>query len=272
MPVKLHSMGLSEWTDNAMAKGKVAFSLEDLRAALPAYSEANLKQALNRLFKKGKAISIHKGYYLLITPQYQSRGILPPAIYLDGLMKYLKRPYYLGLLNAAAFHGASHQQPQEFFVVTNFPQLRQVNKKGIKVNYISKKQIPEKLLESRKTESGYLKISSPELTAIDIIHFEKRIGGLSRSATILNELVEEIKFEKINADFLKQVPSISVQRLGYILDKVLHKTEMASHLYNQCKEAKIKFYRKPLATYGKTKGFSSDEKWKVIINTEIEPD
>lgn len=266
----IHNISLSEWAESRMANGKITFSIEEVRDAFPTYTETTLKLPLNRLFKKGKAISIHKGFYLLIPPQYQIRGILPPTQYLDGLMKYLNRPYYLGLLNAAAFHGAAHQQPQEFFVFTNFPQIRTINKVGIKVNYISINHIPEKLLESRKTESGYLKISSPELTAVDLIHFEKRIGGLSRAATILQELVDEIKPEKINSYFLHQVSALSIQRLGFILDKILHKKEIADHLYNKCIEANIKFHRKPLKASGKTKGFTSDERWKVIINTEIE--
>ncbi len=272
MGERIKHISLAEWADSLMAKGKQAFTIDEVRTAFPMFSDANTKLALNRLFKKGKAISIHKGYYLLITPQYQSRGILPPAVYLDGLMKYLQRPYYLGLLNAAAFYGAAHQQPQEFFVFTIFPQLREVNKKGIKVNYISIDQIKETLLESRKTESGYLKISSPELTAVDLIRFEKRIGGLSRAATVLNDLADEIKIERINSVFLKQVHFISLQRLGYILDKVLRKTEIAAHLYDLCVKEEIKFYRKPLLASGGTKGFPSDEKWKVIINTDIEPD
>lgn len=263
---------LLDWVDKLMAQGRVAFSMEELKSAFPDNSDASLKLALNRIFKKKKAISIYKGYYLLITPQYQSRGILPPSIYLDALMKHLNRPYYVGLLNAAAFHGSAHQQPQEYFVFTNFPQLRPVSKKGMRVNYISIKEIPDKFLDSHKTESGYLKISSPELTAIDLIHFSKRIGGLSRAATVLDELADEIKTEKLNAIFLSKVSAVSIQRLGYILEKVLHKQALAGHLYNQCKEANIKFYRKPLSLNGKTKGFYYDEKWKLIINTEIEPD
>lgn len=265
-----NSIGLHEWVDNLLKLGKLGFSILELRQSYPNNTEASLKLSLNRLSKKGKILSIHKGYYLIIPPQYASRGIIPPPIYLDALMKHLQRPYYLGLLNAASFYGAAHQQPQEFFVFTNFPQLLTVNKKGIKVNYISKKEIYEKLIQERKTENGYLKISSPELTAADLIHFEKRIGGLSRAATVLNELAEEIKIENINASFLNEIPALTIQRLGYVLDKILNKKEIASHLYNECLKAKLKFYRKPLKASGKVKGFPSDEKWKLIINTEIE--
>ena len=261
---------LNDWKDNLLAKGKISFSLDQAKHSFPALTETAIKRSLNRLSVKGDIISIYKGYYLIISSQYASRGILPPTIYIDALMKHLNRPYYMGLLNAAAFHGASHQQPQEFFVFTNFPVLRDTKRKGIRVNYISIKNFPSALLEERKTESGYLKISSPELTAIDLIHFEKRVGGLDRVVTVLNELTDEIKFEKLNADFLKEVSSVSAQRLGFILDKVLEKTELAEQLYETCKKEKLKFYRKPLKASGKVKGFPYDEKWKIIINSNIE--
>jgi predicted transcriptional regulator of viral defense system len=270
MPNSPGSLSIPEWVENLLQRGRIAFSIEMLREAYPHYSDSALKLILNRLFKKGKAISIHKGFYLIISPQYASRGILPPPIYLDTLMKYLNRPYYLGLLNAASFYGAAHQQPQEFFVFTNYPQLRPVNKKGIKVNYISIQEIPGDLLEERKTESGYLKISSSQLTAANLVQFEKKIGGLSRAATVLNELCEEIKLENLNKEFLRQVPTATLQRLGYILDQVLKKEEIASHLYAECLKADVKFQKVALKASQKKNGFPINEKWKIIINAEIE--
>jgi predicted transcriptional regulator of viral defense system len=270
MPNSPGSLSIPEWVENLLQRGRIAFSVEQLREAYPNYTDVALKLILNRLFKKGKAISIHKGFYLIISPQYASRGVLPPSLYLETLMKYLNRPYYLGLLNAASFYGAAHQQPQEFFVFTNYPQLRPINKKGIKVNYISVKEIPANLLEERKTESGYLKISSPELTAADLVQFEKKIGGLSRSSTVLNELCEEIKLENINEQFLKQIPVATLQRLGYILDKILQKQEIASKIYNESLKSGIKFQKVALRASQKRNEFPFDEKWKIIINTEIE--
>ena len=260
------------WVENLQARGRTAFTLQDVRKAFTDHSEAAIKLSLNRLSKKEKILSIHKGYYLIIPPQYASRGILPPTLYLDDLMKFLERPYYIGLLNAASFYGASHQQPQEFFVFTSFPVLRPTKKKGVKVNYISKKEIPEQLLQSRKTETGYLKISSPELTATDLVQFEKRIGGMSRVATVLNELTDEMKPQYFTKQFLKKIPVTAIQRLGYLLEKILNKEILATHLYEESQNTKLNFFRIPLKASGKTKGFPFDEKWKIIINTEIEID
>lgn len=261
---------ISEWIDGLLSKGRTAFSLNEARRTFSKQSEVATMRSLNRLSRKEKIISIHKGYYLIIPPQYGSRGILPPATYIDGLMKFLQRPYYVGLLNAAAFYGAAHQQPQDFFVVTNYPQLIPTVKKGLRVTYISKNRIAEGLLENRKTESGYVKVSSPELTAADLIQFERRIGGLDRATAVLSELAEEMKPEKFNKLYFENVSIATIQRLGYLLEAILKKERLAAALYEKIKQMKLELYRLPLKASGKIKGLSADKKWKVIVNTDIE--
>lgn len=261
---------VEEWTSDLLARGRYAFALHQLRAAFPEQSGVANKSALKRLVDKGQILSIHKGYYLILPPQYRSKEILPPALFLDAMMKELDRPYYLALLNAAAYHGASHQQPQEFFVVTVLPALRPMQKKGLKLNYISKKEIPEKLLDTKKTEAGYLKISNPALTATDLIQYAKRVGGLNRVATVLAELAESMKPVGFNSALLQHVPVTALQRLGYLLDKVIGNQPLADALYEALEKNNATLFRIPLKAAARDKGFPSDEKWKVIINTTIE--
>jgi predicted transcriptional regulator of viral defense system len=261
---------MHDWIENLTSNGKHAFALDQVQSAFKTHTANAIKSSLVRLSKQNKILSIHKGYYLIITPQYRSKGILPPSLFLDDFMKYLNRPYYLGLLNAAAYHGAAHQQPQEFFVFTTYPALRPTLKKGFKINYIIKNEIDNTQLESKKTEAGYLQISNPKLTITDIIQFEKRIGGLNRAATVLNELVEVIQPKDFNSkDFLKS-PIAVLQRLGYILDGSLNQQKMADVLYKKIKN-KIHF-KIPLKLSTSKKGFEINEKWKIIINTKLEID
>ena len=89
---------------------------------------------------------------------------------------------------------------------------------------------------------------------------------------MLEELADEIKPESITKEFVKEIPLVTLQRLGYILDKILNKDTIAEKLYNTCLQAELKFNRKPLSESGEKKGFPFDEKWKVIINTEVESD
>ena len=263
---------LESWVDEHLSKGRYGFSLDALREKFSEQTETAIKFALKRLSDKGKIVSIYKGYYLMIPPQYASRGMLPPAVFMDAFMKNLNRPYYVALLNAAAFHGASHQQSQEFFVMTYFPVLRPTSRKGIKVNYISIKEIPKSLIEQRKTEAGYLNISNPVLTATDIIQFEKRVGGLNRAATVLNELSDGIRTEDFNVEIIEHVPVTALQRLGYLLENVCNNKSLADALFNVMQNHHKALFRIPLKVSGKVRGFSSENRWKVVLNTEIEID
>ena len=87
-------------------------------------------------FKKSRICSVRRNFYVIIPPEYLSQRILPPTLFIDDLMKFAEKPYYVGLLNAAGFYGASHQQPQEFFVVTVKPALRTVSVRGIIINFV----------------------------------------------------------------------------------------------------------------------------------------
>ena len=265
-------INIQTWIERLQAMGKNAFDLELLEKELPSYTAIGVKRALSRLTSKGKIISIIKGYYLIIPPQYYSKGILPPNLYVDGMMKHLNRPYYVGLLNAAAFHGAAHQQPQEFFVFTILPSMRPTCKKGQKLNYISISVINPKLLVDIKTEMGYLKVSNPLLTATDLIQFEKKIGGLNRATTILEELSEKISSEHINTDIINQVPVSTWQRLGYIWEKVLEQQTLANDLFQKLAEQQKNLFRIPLKASGTKNNLPTDNRWKIIINTTIETD
>lgn len=263
---------IASWSEKILAQGRFGFGLAELKAGNKEMSDSAVKSALKRLSDKGKVLSVFKGYYLIISPQYSSKGILPPQLYIDAFMKHLQRPYYVSLLNASAYHGASHQQPQEYFVMTGFPVLRPTQKKGLKINYISIKEIPESLIEKRKTEAGYLNISNAALTAGDLIQFEKRVGGLNRAATVLNELAEVIKPNDFIPAVLQHVHVSALQRLGYLLEAVCFNAELADALFEAMKGEKLRFFRIPLKAAKEARGFSSNNRWQVIVNTEIEID
>lgn len=77
---------------------------------------------------------------------------------------------------------------------------------------------------------------------------------------------------KFSSEFFAAIHDTTVQRLGYILDRVVKQSGIAEKLYEQSQKAGVVFYRIPLKTSAPTKGFSSDERWKVIVNADIEID
>jgi predicted transcriptional regulator of viral defense system len=98
-----NDISINQWLDKLLAKGAYGFSKDKLQQEIPEYSDIAVKRALSRLSAKGKIVSLYKGYYLLLTPQYASKGILPPQLYLDAFMKHLQRPYYVALLKPLLF-------------------------------------------------------------------------------------------------------------------------------------------------------------------------
>jgi len=263
---------IGEWIELLQSKGAYSFAFESARRELTGYTEVALKRALSHLSGKGKIISVYKGYYLILPPQYTRKGILPPPLFLDDLFQFLGRPYYVSLLNAAAYHGASHQQPQEYFVMTGFPVMRATQKRGLKINYVSIDRIPGKLLEKHKTEAGYLFISNPVLTATDLIQYERRIGGIIRATTVLYELVDMLKPSDFNKDVIEHANLTTLQRLGYLLEYACSSPVLADALFDVLNEDKRRLFRIPLKASAQTRGFSSGNRWKVIANTEIDID
>src|SRR6056297_4123209 len=260
---------LLNWIEKQQSLGRYTFSLEQLKQDFPNVTEQALNLALSRLSNKGRILSVYKGFYLIVSPEYSSRGVLPPVLFIHQLMQYIGKPYYVGLLSAAALHGAAHQQPQEFFVVTSSKQSL-TQKKGLKINFIVKKKMPDNFLEKRKTESGYVYISNPVLTAADLIYYNKRIGRINRAVSVLSELAEAMKTNNINQELIQNFPTTTLQRLGYILENILQKRQLSEKLYNQLMKRTNKLFMQPLKS-GNTAGeFPKNNKWKIIINIDIE--
>ena len=263
---------VTNWIEDLQKDGRICFSLAETMKKFPSHSGIVLKNSLTRMVNKKKICSVWKGFYVIIPIEYQSKGIIPEVYYIDWLMKFLGRDYYVSLLNAASFYGAAHQQPQEFTIITTPPSLRSTKKKGTKLNFNNKAIIFEQFTEQRKTPTGYIRISSPELTATDLIQFEKEIGGINRAATVLNELSECCNFNKLTKDFFQYVPTPVIQRLGYLLDEVLESKPQADDLYSCIKKYDISFRKTPLKSKKSITNCETDKKWKIIINEQIEID
>lgn len=67
---------------------------------------------------------MYRGFYVVIPIQYQLQGIVPPNYYIDELMTHVGKPYYVGLLSAAAMYGAAHQRPMLTQVMTVEPRIK----------------------------------------------------------------------------------------------------------------------------------------------------
>ena len=264
---------IKNWIDDQQKRGEITFSFQEVIECFSLISEQGVKNALNRLVKKTEIVPVLKGFYAIIPIGYALRGMIPPELYIDDLMKHLNRSYYISLLNAAVFYGAAHQQPQVFSVIMSYPPLRDTTKKGNRIIFIAtRKTIPQTWLKAFRTEYGDIQVSKPELTAADLITFQKNIGGLNRACTVLSELAESINFEHLDNTFFDYVPTSTIQRLGYLLENELEQPDLAEILYSKSQEFGCKFQKMPLKYSKSTENCKTNSKWKIIINETIEID
>ncbi len=98
------------WIEQLQSKGKIAFSYDEVITDFPEKSENAIIQSLSRLSQRGRVVPVYKGFYLIVPAEYAAMEILPPILFIDYLMEYIGKPYYIGLLSAAALYGAAHQQ------------------------------------------------------------------------------------------------------------------------------------------------------------------
>lgn len=258
---------LEDFINKIRSKGRYSFTWSEAKNQFD-ISDKALNQALYRLKTKKMIAQVRKGFYAIITPEYSNRGMIPVNLFVDDLMKSLNKRYYVGLLSAAALHGASHQQPMEYFIITEKPALRNIKNKKLKINFFVKKHWSDEDLIQKKTDAGYINVSTPELTALDLFYYLDSFG-INRIVTIIQELMEEIKVSTLSKT-AKNYPQVSaIQRLGFLLDKELHNEKLAEPLLKIVTERKHQLV--PLAL-NKTKEGSIDEKWKVIQNIQIESD
>ena len=143
------------------------------------------------------------------------------------MMQHLGRTYYVALLSAAERHGAAHQAPMGFQVMVEPPVLRDKERDGYVIRYAERRQIPMDYVERKEVPTGWLNVSSRELTAVDLIAYQDHVGGLTRAATVLEELALRLDFSRLDASFLKVAPAPVFQRLGYLLDRVLEEERLA---------------------------------------------
>jgi len=261
-----------DWIDDLQRVGRITFTLKEVYEQFPSHQETAIKNTLTRLTDKNRIYSVWKGFYAIIPIEYSSQGIVPPVLYINDLMKYLDRPYYISLLNAAVFYGAAHQRPQEFCVVTTSGSLRSSTKKGVKINFTNKKKIPTELILPKKTKTGYVNVSSPELTAADLVQYEREIGGLNRVATVLNELAPELNFNQLTKLFFEYTPAPVIQRLGYMLDAELGYASIADKLLEKLNEFGSVNRNTPLKNRKSTLDCITNKKWRIIVNEQIEID
>lgn len=262
-------MTVSTYIKQLQSFEEYSFSLEEA-IAHASKDEIAVKREISRLVEKQEIINLRKGFYLIIPPRYALSKKLPLPLYVDKLFKYMKRKYYVGLYSAAKIHGASHQQPQRDYLITETPKLNPIKKKNFDLQFFTTGKWPKNNINIKKADAGSYYISSPALTFVDLIHHHTKIGGLNRALASLEELEEEINDNDLFALTKWYNNRSSLQRSGFLLEEIDGRSTLADIIFHKLK--KSPYFPVLLSPRQNEKPGSARNRWKVDVNLKLESD
>lgn len=262
-------MSVSEYIKQLQSYEEYSFSLNEIltNCNVP---EPTLRKELIRLIERKEIVNLRNGFYLIIPPRYQNIGKIPLPLYVDKLFSFLERDYYVGLFSAAAVYGASHQRIQQDYLITVPPTLRDVEKGKNKLRFLTTENLPEKNIIKKKSDAGLYKISSPALTAIDLVHYHLKIGGLNRILANLEELLQEIDTDDLDQLLSWYSHKSTLQRFGYLIEQLEAPEFITNEVYKSLK--KKPFYTVLLTPKKGIKAGRTGNRWKVDVNIKLESD
>lgn len=259
---------LADWL---LARGRHWITVEEA-ARLLDIPERHVAPTLARWRHRGLLFSPTTGAYVPIPPQYRSWRVVPAAHFIDPLMRHLGHDYYVALLSAAQARGIAHQAPQVFQVMTT-ARLRDRQFGRVRIQFITSARVPDRATTTRiNTPTGTMVVSTPAVTALDLVAFPLYSGGLSNVVTVLGEmLAESILDVALVADAAIAYPASVVQRAGWLLEQAAADLGMPVDLGPLEARARRRSTPTPLASSGERRG-PLDRRWNVLVNTPVESD
>ena len=257
---------MADWVEGQQASGRYVFTRADVQAAWGGSAVA-VQTALRRLKQKGRVVSPRRGFYVVVPPEYRSAGSPPASWFIDDLMRYLGRDYYVGILTAAALHGAGHQQPMVFQVIADRA-TRPMCAGRVRIEVHASRSVAAMPVERIDTETGTMVVATPETTAFDVVRFFSAAGHWNHVATVLCELAEKIDGDRL-VELAPLVRLPDVQRLGYLLTAV-GEGDRAEPLARWLGRRRTDVVR--LRTDRPAGQIEVDPRWRVIPNEQVDTD
>jgi len=231
---------------------------EDLDAFFK-FSNNERNKIVYRLKQKGIFSTIKRGVYVFSPLEYGGQGaainemLIPPKIFPQG-------NYYIGYSTMYNYYNLTEQLFQVVYVLnTSLQRKKEIC--GIQFNFL---RVPESRmygLERITIERQEVIISSLERTLVDLVYFNKPVGGIKSALEIL-----ESELKKKRSDFRKFIrfatkfPNIKTRkRIGVMLEKKGYSDELLVPLIKSVEGTAISSFTDSLK--GKL-----NKKWKVIIN------
>jgi predicted transcriptional regulator of viral defense system len=250
--------------ERLISEGRYTATTEEI-AQTAGRSVDAVRHGLARLREQGRVFSPARGFHVFVPSEFRSWRVVPATWFIDELMVFMERDYYVALLSAASLHGASHQAPQTFQVITD-RECDDRDFERVRLRFYQSAHVAETPTIRQNSHTGTFKVSTPEATVVDLVERPRQAGGLSNVATILRELGALDAGELVRLSSLR--PRAHARRLGWLLERFREDVDLGE-LRRQAEPADGR--PTPLAAGGRRAG-DLDSGWAVLVNTSVEPD
>jgi predicted transcriptional regulator of viral defense system len=252
-----------EYIQELISHGRWTFTTSEIAERM----DKDFYGKIYQLRRTGRVINPARGFYVIVPEEYIGTERLPVERYINAMMDHLSLRYYVGLLTASSFYGASHQSPQKFQVLVS-KKRRNITVKRNQIIFYQKKMENTIPINQRKTSTGYFNISTPEATLFDLVEFYRQVGGLEQVGLIAIELSERLTAKAL-LETAQFYPIPIIQRAGYLLE-IIGQNDLANILRGHIQ------YRNPVYTFlnpsGNRERINKHTHWKLFINQEMEFD
>jgi len=239
-------------------------------ADLVGVEPAAVPVSLQRARDARKIVSVTKGGWVPVPPEYRSAGAPPPIHYIDPLMAHLGHPYYVGFLSAARVHGASHQVPMVLQVVT--PALLRQRRIGQDlIRFIRRTTTNDRPVQQHNVDTGRVTIATVETTILDMVEAPDFAAGLGNVGTIIGDLAVEGRLDAaLLAETARGYPLTVIQRAGWMIEHMAHETGVDIDISSLA--ALVSGHGYTMLDPKSGRDGERDARWRIVINTEVEHD
>lgn len=239
-------------------ESKVFISAQELDAIFK-FSPTDRAKIVSRLKKKNILTPIKRGLYIFspLESGPSGRGVdemLIPSFY------FPEGNYYIGYSTMFNYYGFTEQIFQTLYVLnTSFNKKKVIC--GIAFKFLKVSQ--ERMYGIKKIEikGRSVMVSDKERTLIDLLYFNKSVGGISPALEIVKKVIQgqQCNIKRI-IGYASKFPNVTIRkRIGILLESLGINDAALDPLARSVKNTAI-------SSLGKTRQGMINRKWRVITN------
>ena len=217
------------------------------------------KQVVFRLKKKKILTPIKRGVYAFSPLEAGPEGTGVDELLIPPLF-FPKKNYYVGYSTMFNYYGFTEQLFQTVYVLNTAKRMERIIC-GLSYKFVRIPQSRMYGIEKIKVKDAEINISSKERTLIDLLYFNKPVGGITGAVEIFTEIVKNNKCDiKKLIEYAASFPNITTRkRIGLILESAGIAKNILRPLVKSVEKTAVSSFN------GSRKG-ALNKKWRVIIN------